>query len=306
MSAFDFAPLLAPGLPPPAAKWNGLAKYSFVGGNNDPDQVPVDGADQGDERRAGARGQGPRDLRSRQRAAGLSSAARISGAEAQAQRRHRLRRRRDPHHLRLAAGARSGQRHLCWRAATPSIIEQECYQGSLNRLTRLGVNAVGIPLDRDGMRMDALAAALDDLKRRGVRPKYIYTIPTVQNPTGTILSEARRHELLRLACRIRRADLRGRLLCRSDLGRQTAAGAVRHEQRRRRHSYRLVLQVDRAGVARRLHRRRMAAAVAHAGDQDRRRLRRARTNGARRILPGAIRRPCAGADARLARKARNA
>ena len=53
--------------------------------------------------------------------------------------------------------------------------------------------------------MDALAAALDDLKRRGVRPKYIYTIPTVQNPTGTILSEARRLELLRLpqstACR---------------------------------------------------------------------------------------------------------
>ncbi len=65
--------------------------------------------------------------------------------------------------------------------------------------TRLGVNAVGIPLDGDGMRMDALAAALDDLKRRGVRPKYIYTIPTVHNPTGTILSEARRREMLRLA-----------------------------------------------------------------------------------------------------------
>jgi 2-aminoadipate transaminase len=79
------------------------------------------------------------------------------------------------------------------------IIERESYQGSLNRLTRLGVTAVGIPLDGEGMRMDALATALDDLKRRGVRPKYIYTIPTVQNPTGTILSEARRHELLRLA-----------------------------------------------------------------------------------------------------------
>src|SRR5262249_61179731 len=49
------------------------------------------------------------------------------------------------------------------------------------------------------MRVDALAAALDDLKRRGVRPKYIYTVPTVQNPTGTILSEARRHEMLQLA-----------------------------------------------------------------------------------------------------------
>ena len=39
---FDFAPLLPAGLPAPAAKWTGLAKYSFVGGNNDPDQVPVD------------------------------------------------------------------------------------------------------------------------------------------------------------------------------------------------------------------------------------------------------------------------
>jgi 2-aminoadipate transaminase len=42
MSAFDFTPLLAAGLPPAAAKWNGFAPYSFVGGNNDPDQVPVD------------------------------------------------------------------------------------------------------------------------------------------------------------------------------------------------------------------------------------------------------------------------
>ena len=75
---------------------------------------------------------------------------------------------------------------------------------------------------------------------------------------------------------------------------------------RRRHPYRLVLQIDRAGVARRLHRRRMGAAVAHAGAQDRCRLRRARADGAGRILPRAFRRPCAAADARLARETRNA
>src|ERR1700757_4839449 len=40
---FDFAPLLPAGLPAPAAKWTGLAKYSFIGGNNDPEQVPVGG-----------------------------------------------------------------------------------------------------------------------------------------------------------------------------------------------------------------------------------------------------------------------
>ncbi len=41
--SFDFAPLLPAGLPPAATRWTGLAKYSFVGGNNDPDQVPVEG-----------------------------------------------------------------------------------------------------------------------------------------------------------------------------------------------------------------------------------------------------------------------
>src|SRR4029077_12261397 len=79
------------------------------------------------------------------------------------------------------------------------IIEQETYQGALNRLTRLGVNTVGIPLDGDGMRMDALAAALVELKGRGIRPKYIYTIPTVKSPTGSIMPESRRAELLRLS-----------------------------------------------------------------------------------------------------------
>ena len=58
---------------------------------------------------------------------------------------------------------------------------------------------MGIPLDDDGMRVDAVAAALDDLERRGIRAKYIYIIPTVQNPTGTIMGEARRRELLRLS-----------------------------------------------------------------------------------------------------------
>ena len=81
------------------------------------------------------------------------------------------------------------------------LIEQATYGGSLSRLARLGVNAVGIPLDGEGMRMDALAAALEDLAARGIRPKYIYTIPTVQNPTGAIMSEARRAELLALSRR---------------------------------------------------------------------------------------------------------
>ena len=50
------------------------------------------------------------------------------------------------------------------------------------------------------MRMDALAAnARRPQGQAASRPKYIYTIPTVQNPTGTIMPEPRRAELLKLS-----------------------------------------------------------------------------------------------------------
>src|SRR5688572_5551293 len=43
MATFDFTPLLPAGLPPPAARWAGIPKYNFTGGNNDPAQLPLDG-----------------------------------------------------------------------------------------------------------------------------------------------------------------------------------------------------------------------------------------------------------------------
>jgi 2-aminoadipate transaminase len=197
-ATFDFAPLLPPGLPAPATKWTGLAKYSFIGGNNDPDQVPVEGlidAVNAVLKREGkalatyglASGpQGYRPLRDF-----LSTKLkRDAGIECVAD------------DILIVSGSLQAldlvNQTLLARGDTV-IIERDTYQGALTRLTRLGINAIGIPLDREGMRMDALAAALADLKRRGITPKYIYTIPTVQNPTGTIMPETRRAELLKLS-----------------------------------------------------------------------------------------------------------
>jgi 2-aminoadipate transaminase len=79
------------------------------------------------------------------------------------------------------------------------ILEEFTYGGYLTKLRRLGVSIVGAPLDEDGIRIDALGAILADLKRKGTTPKYLCTIPTIQNPTGSIMPLERRHQLLALA-----------------------------------------------------------------------------------------------------------
>jgi 2-aminoadipate transaminase len=195
---FDFSPLLPAGLPAAAARWTGLAKYSFVGGNNDPEQIPLDGLIEAVNAVLRREGQT------------LATYGLQSGPQGYLALRQFLsaKLRRDggisctADDILIVSGSLQAldlvNATLLARGDTV-IVERDTYQGTLNRLTRLGVNTIGIPLDGDGMRMDVLSDTLVDLERRGITPKFIYTIPTVQNPTGTIMPEARRLELLKLA-----------------------------------------------------------------------------------------------------------
>jgi 2-aminoadipate transaminase len=198
MSSFDIAPLLAPNQPPPAPKWTGFPKYNFIGGHNDAGSTPVVELTEAANAVLTREGRtlatyglesgplGYRPLREflvgkLKRDAGISCVA---------------------DEILLVSGSLQALdliNALFLARGDTVIVEEDNYGGTLSRLARLGVNAIGIPLDRDGMRMDALAGALSDLKKRGVTPKYIYSIPTVQNPTGTILPEDRRREMLRLS-----------------------------------------------------------------------------------------------------------
>jgi 2-aminoadipate transaminase len=197
-ASFDYAPLLTPGLPPPAAKWNGFPRYNFIGGHNDAELVPVDRliaaanavfAREGSTLSTYGLESGPLGYRLLREflAAKLKRTAQISCTADE---------------ILITSGSLQAidlVNGVFLARGDTVIIEQQSYQGSLTRLDRMGVHAVGIPLDEEGMRMDALAAALAEIKGRNIRPKYIYTIPTVQNPTGSVMPEQRRHELLRLA-----------------------------------------------------------------------------------------------------------
>ncbi|MGI8689668.1 MAG: PLP-dependent aminotransferase family protein [Thermomicrobiales bacterium] len=76
------------------------------------------------------------------------------------------------------------------------VVESPTYLGALSVFRGAGARLLPVALDEDGMRMDLLEQIL-----ARHRPKFIYTLPTYQNPTGVTMPLARRHALLALAAR---------------------------------------------------------------------------------------------------------
>ena len=78
------------------------------------------------------------------------------------------------------------------------VVEEPSYFGALNVFRQAQARLLGVPVDRNGMRTDLLESLL-----QRHRPKFIYTLPTYQNPSGALLSLERRRQLLELAYRFR-------------------------------------------------------------------------------------------------------
>lgn len=198
ITEFDFSRLLAKGLPEPAVRFAGFPKYNFVGGHNDPAQIPVDGlidAARSVLKREGSSlatynlAHGPQGYRSL-RDFVVDKVTKRRGIKVT--------------HNDVLITSGSGQgiqlvNRLLLEPGDTVILEEFSYAGAIREARALGANLVGAPLDADGLVIDTLARILDDLKVAGKKPKYIYTIPTIQNPTASILPLERRHALLALA-----------------------------------------------------------------------------------------------------------
>jgi 2-aminoadipate transaminase len=195
-AGFAYSNLFAKDLPPPAPRWTGFPKYNFIGGHNDPERIPAAAlADAATAvlRRRGAdlalyNFDGPQGYR------GLREFVvdKVS-------RRPAIKCSTDD--VLITSGSGQGidlVNQLLLEPGDTVILEEFTYGGALTKLKRLGVNIVGAPLDEDGLKIDALARIIEDLGRKGVVPKYVYTIPTIKNPTGSILPSERREALLAL------------------------------------------------------------------------------------------------------------
>ncbi len=75
------------------------------------------------------------------------------------------------------------------------IVEQPSFIGATNAFRSYGAKLAGVPVQEDGMDLDALEKVIAE----NPRAKFIYTIPTFQNPMGVTMSVEKRKKLYQIA-----------------------------------------------------------------------------------------------------------
>jgi 2-aminoadipate transaminase len=81
----------------------------------------------------------------------------------------------------------------------PVICEAPTYPGAVPTFCSYEADVIQVTTDEDGMRIDELEQVLARLAKEGRRPKFIYSVPSFQNPAGVTLSAERRRRLVELA-----------------------------------------------------------------------------------------------------------
>ena len=196
---FDIQSCFRADLPAPApAPFAGFPKYNFVGGHNDTASVPVDELKAAATRVIEENGA---DLATYYLSSGpqghlplrefiAASLARSAGMHDSAD------------NVLITSGSLQALdlvNRLLLGPGDVAIAEEACYGGALSRLGKLGVTCIGARLDADGIDIDHLREQLAKQRDLNQPVKYIYTIPTVQNPTGGVMTLSRRHALLDVA-----------------------------------------------------------------------------------------------------------
>jgi DNA-binding transcriptional MocR family regulator len=109
----------------------------------------------------------------------------------------------DPSRVFIVSGSQQGLDLLGRLLLAPGeavVVEAPTYHGACAVLQHAGARMITVPMEPEGLSLTVLEERLRD-----ARPKFLYTMPGFQNPTGISLDPARREPLLRLARRERLA-----------------------------------------------------------------------------------------------------
>ena len=81
------------------------------------------------------------------------------------------------------------------------LAEAHSFSSSLAAAEAQGITTFPVPIDNHGIIPEKLEEILDNWTVGAPKPKLLYTIPTGQNPTGSSLSDNRKAEIYRIACK---------------------------------------------------------------------------------------------------------
>ncbi len=197
-NGLDYSELYAKDLPPAAGPWEGLYPYNFVTGHGSPELIPVEGFIESITKALKKEGPNLAVYYSDGGPLGNMALRKFLVKKLKTYRGIDV----TVDEVMICSGSTQCILLINETLLEPGdtvITEMFTYSGALNNAKRAGANVVGIPMDDDGMRVDLLESTLADLREKGVRPKYIYTIPTCQNPTATNMPMDRRREMLRIS-----------------------------------------------------------------------------------------------------------
>jgi 2-aminoadipate transaminase len=108
----------------------------------------------------------------------------------------------DPDDVIVTTGGQQAIDLVCKTLVDPGdvvVCEAPTYPGAVPVFCSYEAEVVQIECDDEGMRVDELEALLARLDGEGRRPKFVYSVPSFQNPAGVTLSLERRRRLVELA-----------------------------------------------------------------------------------------------------------
>ncbi len=76
--------------------------------------------------------------------------------------------------------------------------EAPSYVGALGTFAAYQADVVHVPMDDEGLIPEALREAIERVSASGRRAKFLYSVPTFQNPAGVSLTAGRRREVLEI------------------------------------------------------------------------------------------------------------
>ena len=192
MTDFNYDGLFAANAPVTTRAANRHARYDFAVAYPDPDTLPLDGL--ADALRTALEREG-RDLAYYPVAAGYPPLRELVAEKLRGDRQMTV----APEDIVLTSGSGEAINMLVQAFTDPGdvlLTEEYVYLGTMRQMRLWGAQVVGVKCDGEGIIPEVLDETIRAQTAAGRRVKFLYTIPTFQNPLGWTMTLERRRRAL--------------------------------------------------------------------------------------------------------------